>query len=155
MLRSIAGPAGFAGPGQAQPRRSRRAYRGMAGAMIKLVFCLARLPRLSRAEFQAYWHGVHAPLVRRHAAALGIVRYVQDHALPESPDFVLARIRGSAGHDFDGIAQLWWDSRDRYAAAGQTEAGRAAGQILLEDEARFIDLPRSPIFLVDERAVLP
>jgi uncharacterized protein (TIGR02118 family) len=125
----------------------------MPGNMIKLVFCLARLARLSRAEFQTHWYTVHAPLVRRHAAALGIVRYVQNHTLPEQSDFVLARIRGSAGLDFDGVAELWWDSRESYAAAGQTAAGRAAGQALLDDETRFIDLPRSPIFLVDERAV--
>jgi uncharacterized protein (TIGR02118 family) len=119
--------------------------------MLKLMFCLTRRPDLSRAEFQAHWRDVHAPLVRRHAAALGIVRYVQNHSEPENPAFALARLRGSAGSDFDGVAELWWHSRDSYAAAGQTPAGRAAGQALLEDEARFIDLARSPIFLVDEQ----
>ena len=44
--------------------------------MIKLVFCLRRLPQLSREEFQRYWFERHAPLVRSHAAALKIRRYV-------------------------------------------------------------------------------
>jgi hypothetical protein len=45
--------------------------------MVKLVFCLTRLPHLSRAEFQRYWRERHGPLVRESAKALGIRRYVQ------------------------------------------------------------------------------
>jgi hypothetical protein len=33
--------------------------------MIKLMFCLRRLPALDRAAFQAYWRDHHAPLVAR------------------------------------------------------------------------------------------
>lgn len=119
--------------------------------MIKLTFCLKRLPSLSRSEFQAYWRETHAPLVQRHARELGIVRYVQSHALPEGTATALADARGSAGQDYDGVAELWWDSMETFAAAGQTAEGRAAGLALLEDEARFIDLPNSPIFLVEEQ----
>ncbi|MGH7820684.1 MAG: EthD domain-containing protein [Candidatus Binatia bacterium] len=36
--------------------------------MVKLVFCLRRLPHLSRAEFQRYWRETHGPLVRKHGA---------------------------------------------------------------------------------------
>jgi hypothetical protein len=49
--------------------------------MVKLVFCARRLPHLSRAEFQKYWHENHGPLVKKYAAALGIRRYVQVHTL--------------------------------------------------------------------------
>lgn len=118
--------------------------------MIKLTFCLKRLPQLTRAEFQAYWRDVHAPLVQAHAQVLGIARYVQSHSLPENPAFPLAAARGSAGADFDGVAELWWHDLASFGSAGLTPEGRAAGQLLLEDEARFIDLPRSPIFLVEE-----
>ena len=31
--------------------------------MIKLTFCLVRLPHLSREAFQRYWFETHAPLV--------------------------------------------------------------------------------------------
>jgi uncharacterized protein (TIGR02118 family) len=122
--------------------------------MIKLTFCLKRLPHLSRAEFQAYWRETHAPLVKSHAATLGIARYVQSHALPESGTFPLAAVRGSAGQDFDGVAELWWADMATFAAAGATPEGRAAGQLLIGDEARFIDLPNSPIFLVEEHEVV-
>jgi len=35
--------------------------------MVKLVFCLTRLPHLSREEFQRYWRERHGPLVRESA----------------------------------------------------------------------------------------
>ena len=41
--------------------------------MIKLTFCLRRLPHLSREEFQRYWREQHAPLVAKHAKTLGIL----------------------------------------------------------------------------------
>ena len=39
--------------------------------MIKLTFCLHRLPGLAREAFQEYWVNTHAPLVARqkHAPA--------------------------------------------------------------------------------------
>ena len=40
--------------------------------MIKLSFCLHRLPNLSREAFQQYWFDVHAPLVRSVAGVLNI-----------------------------------------------------------------------------------
>ena len=50
--------------------------------MIQLVYCLTRRPHLSREAFLRRWHEVHGPLVREHAAALGIRRYAQVHTLP-------------------------------------------------------------------------
>ena len=74
--------------------------------MIKLVFALHRLPSLSRAEFSRYWREVHAPLVRRHAPALSIQRYVQVHALDTPLAGALRASRGGPeGHD--GVAELW------------------------------------------------
>ncbi len=117
--------------------------------MIKLVFCLKRLPGMTRKQFQTYWRETHAPLVQRHAAVLQIARYVQSHTLSAGAAH-LAEARGSSWQDFDGVAELWWESMEAFAAGGGTAEGRAAGKALLEDEARFIDLPNSPIFLVQE-----
>lgn len=122
--------------------------------MIKISFCLKRLPHLSRQEFQTYWRETHAPLVRSHAEILNIRRYVQSHTLSGPGLDALGESRGSAGKDFDGVAELWWDSMESFAAATATEEGRAAGLALLEDERRFIDLPNSPIFLVEEFEVI-
>lgn len=121
--------------------------------MIKITFCLTRLPTLSRAEFQHYWRNSHANLVRSHARVLGIRRYVQAHTVSDAASLDLALVRNSAGQDYDGVAMLWWDDMAALTAASATEAGRQAGAELLADERTFIDLPKSPIFLSEEFAV--
>lgn len=122
--------------------------------MLRVTFCLKRLPGLTREQFHDYWRNEHAPLVKDHAAALGIRKYVQSHSLTLPGAFPLADVRGSSGLDFDGVAQLWWDDMASFAAAGSTEAGRVAGALLLADERKFIDLPNSPIFLSDDFYVI-
>ena len=82
--------------------------------MVKLVFCIRRLPALSREEFQRYWRETHGPLVRRHARVLRIRRYVQSHTLEHPMNAALAESRG-APDAFDGVAELWWDSLDDLA----------------------------------------
>jgi uncharacterized protein (TIGR02118 family) len=121
--------------------------------MLKLIFCLHRLPSLSREEFQRYWREEHGPLVRRHATTLRIVRYVQSHGLGGGLDAALRASRGAPA-GYDGVAELWWESADDFAAASASEAGRAASLALLEDERRFIDLARSPLFVVEEQVVI-
>lgn len=121
--------------------------------MIKIVFCLRRAPHLSREQFQAYWRETHAPLVRSHAAALGIRRYVQVHSLDDAISIAVAGPRNSP-EPYDGVAELWLDSLDALVAAGSSDAGRAASAALLDDERRFIDLARSPLLLAEEHVII-
>jgi uncharacterized protein (TIGR02118 family) len=121
--------------------------------MIKLSFCLRRLPHLSREEFQRYWFDTHAPLVRKHSEALRIRRYVQTHTLlGDAADSLRATRGGPAG--YDGVAELWWDSEEDIAAALTAPGGSEAGRILLEDERKFIDLANSPLFWAREREII-
>ena len=121
--------------------------------MIKLSFCLRRLPHLSREEFQRYWFDTHAPLVRKHADALRIRRYVQTHTLlGDAADSLRATRGGPPG--YDGVAELWWDSEEDIAAALTAPGGSEAGRILLEDERKFIDLANSPLFWAREREII-
>ena len=122
--------------------------------MIKLVFTLRRREDMTREEFQRYWREQHAPLVKRHAEALRIRRYVQVHARDTDLDEAIAGPRGSEPGVYDGVAELWWDSLEELVAAFSSDAGQAAGQELLEDEQRFIDLPRSPLWLGEENVVI-
>jgi len=122
--------------------------------MIKLAFVLHRRSDLSRAEFQRYWRETHAPLVARHAEALRIRRYVQLHTADHTVNEALRASRG-APEPCDGVAELWWDDFEALAAALATEAGRAAGQELLDDERRFIDHARSPLFVAEEHEIVP
>ncbi len=117
--------------------------------MIKLTFCLKRLPHLSRDEFIAYWNGHHAALAHKNAKAMAIHRYVQLHTLQDPINDV---VRGSrkAPEGFDGVAEMWWLTREDMDLAFASEAGRAAGREMLEDEKNFIDLPNSPIWISEE-----
>jgi uncharacterized protein (TIGR02118 family) len=122
--------------------------------MIKLVFMLRRRDGITREEFQRYWKEEHAELVKRHAELLRIRRYVQTHARDTDLDDALAGSRGSEPRQYDGVAELWWDSIDDLAQAATSEEGQTAQQALLEDERRFIDLANSPIWLGEEIAVI-
>ena len=121
--------------------------------MIKLVFCLARLPHLSRQEFLDYWLNTHGPMVREHAAAMNVRRYVQHHTLDDGLNEALRAVRG-APQAFDGVAELWWDSKEELERAFTTPEGRAAGKTLLEDEKKFIDHARSPLWIGEEKPII-
>lgn len=114
--------------------------------MIQLVFCLVRRAPLTHEAFLDRWLNAHGPLVRSHAAALGIRRYVQVHTLPPATYARLAAAR-RAPVAYDGVAELWFDSLDAMRAAAATPEGRAAGRALLDDEREFIDLAASPIWI--------
>jgi uncharacterized protein (TIGR02118 family) len=122
--------------------------------MIKVVFMVRRREEMTREEFQRYWREEHAELVKRHADVLGIRRYVQTHARDTDLDDALARSRGSEPRQYDGVAELWWDSIDDLMGAAVSEEGQTAQQLLLEDERRFIDVANSPIWLGEEIAVI-
>ena len=121
--------------------------------MIKLTFCLTRLPGFTREAFQDYWLNTHAPLVASVRDALRIRRYVQMHSFPLE---VSADTRTSRGgpEGYDGVAELWWDSFEDLAANGGDPAAREAGRLLLDDEKRFIDLSKSPLWWGQEREII-
>jgi uncharacterized protein (TIGR02118 family) len=121
--------------------------------MFKLIFCLRRLPHLSREEFQRYWRDTHGPLVRQNAAALRMRRYVQSHTLTIPANEALRTSRGT-GEPYDGIAEIWWDSRADLEAALGTPEGRQADRTLREDERRFIDPRRSCAWFAEEYTVI-
>lgn len=125
--------------------------------MIKLTYCLHRLPSLTRAEFQRYWRETHAPLVAAARDALGIRRYIQQHTVDSAIGAANDEGRGipyGDGEDFDGVAELWFDSEEAVAAAVATEAGQKHARILFEDEANFIDFGRSRCFITQANEVI-
>lgn len=121
--------------------------------MIKLTFCLTRLPGFTREAFQDYWINTHAPLVASVKDTLRIRRYVQMHSFPLE---VSADTRASRDgpEGYDGVAELWWDSFEDLAANNGDPAAREAGRLLLEDEKRFIDLTKSPLWWGQEREII-
>jgi uncharacterized protein (TIGR02118 family) len=122
--------------------------------VIKLTFAVRRRTDIDPAEFHSYWRDQHGPLVRSLRPALGIRRYVQTHRL-ETPLNDVLRASRSALEPFDGVAELWWDDIDALVAATSSPDGSAAARTLLEDEARFIDLEHSALWLGEEIEIIP
>jgi len=119
--------------------------------MIKLTFCLRRRPDLSREEFYRYWEHEHGPLVQANAEILGIRRYQQVHTLDDNALHTsLQKRNGGAPEPYDGIAEVWVDDVEAFRSGSQSSQGRMAAKQLLEDEARFIDLANSPMWLGNE-----
>lgn len=123
--------------------------------MIKLTFLLRRKQSLSQAEFDLHWRTIHADLVKRHAQDLRIQRYVQSPALsdPAAQEGIRAS-RSAEAADYDGVAEIWWNSLEDLAEARRTPEGAAATKILFQDEERFIDHPSSRLWYAYERVVL-
>jgi hypothetical protein len=112
--------------------------------MIKAFLFLKRKPGLTHEEFRVQWRDVHAPIVmggpgfERH-----VLRYVQSYAIPG------AAVSELTVSDFDGLAELWFESRADLDAlladSGYAEAVRTSIE-------RFADL-ESAIGLVAEESV--
>lgn len=119
--------------------------------MLKTVYVLRRKPGMSLEEFQTYWLEHHGPLVRQHAATLGIQRYIQVHTRPPQGEVRTDPLRGQMLEPFDGVAELWSDAS---AATGTAEQRRESARILAEDEANFIDFAGSAVWRGEEHFMI-
>ena len=123
---------------------------GQDGVVIRLVFLLRRSAGLSLSEFSDRWRLDHGPIVAGHQTTLGVLRYTQTHRVEDSMNEAMARARGGMEEPYDGVAELWWSSEEALRDASGSDAGRRAGEALLADEAEFIDLAASPLWLAHE-----
>jgi uncharacterized protein (TIGR02118 family) len=105
--------------------------------MVKMILCLRRRPELSKEAFRQHWRDIHAPIVAKHAATLGIKRYVQVHGLD-------AAATGGRPEGFDGIGEVWIESIEAFWAAITTPQGAIAAREIGETDAFLTDLSRSP-----------
>ncbi|MFT7649240.1 MAG: hypothetical protein ACI8Y4_004001 [Candidatus Poriferisodalaceae bacterium] len=121
--------------------------------MIKLMVGLRRRPDLTREEFQTYWYDTHpdaAGPALEGIKAMGALRYVQIHAIDETYNQRLGTARGGED-DFDGFAELWFESLDAFEEGARSDAGRAAAKVFLEDEKNFVDWSRTVIMVAEEK----
>ena len=117
--------------------------------MIKLVMCLRRRADLSREEFQDYWLNKHGPFFQANAGTLRSKRYVQAHTIDSPLNGGMREARGMEP-EYDGVAEVWFESEaDLMEAMGSPE-GEALGAALFEDESNFIDHAKSSAFIVRE-----
>lgn len=122
--------------------------------MLKMTFCLHRQPHLTREAFLKYWLEDHGPLVAKHAKTLGIIRYVQNHALTSKVNVAMQATRGGLNEMYDGIAEAYFESWESFFAASDNEGAAEASAILIEDERTFIDFSRSPLWFNEEHVIL-
>jgi uncharacterized protein (TIGR02118 family) len=120
--------------------------------VIKIVMALRRRDDVAPEEFHRYWREEHGPLACRLLEPLNLRRYVQTHTLDTDLNSQLAAARGTF-EAFDGVAELWWDSLEDFLTTLGSEDGQRANAELAEDEARFIDLERSSLFLAEEQEI--
>ncbi len=117
--------------------------------MIKLVMCLCRHPALTREQFHDYWLNKHGPFFMKNAGAMRAKHYVQSHTV-DTP--LNAGMRNSRGMlpEYDGVAEVWFDSEEDLMAAMNSPEGQRFSAALLEDERHFIDHAKSAAFVVRE-----
>lgn len=117
--------------------------------MIKFIMCLTRRSDLTREQFQEYWKEQHGPFFMKHADDMGAKKYVQSLTLTTPMNDALRESRGMLP-EFDGVAEVWFESEEAMVAAMSTPEGQKLGAALHEDEGNFIDHTKSSAFLVRE-----
>ncbi|MEM9530894.1 MAG: EthD domain-containing protein [Pseudomonadota bacterium] len=118
--------------------------------MIKLIMCLRRRADLTRAEFQDYWQNQHGPFFQANAAIMRSKKYLQSHTLESPLNDGFRESRGMAP-EYDGVAEVWFESEEDLMAAMGSDAMAELGVALLKDESRFVDHARSCAFVVREQ----
>lgn len=103
-----------------------------------MVYLLHRRAGMDAQSFVQYWRDVHAPLA---ANLPGLRRYVQNY-----PNFDSVESRAP----FDGIAEIWFDSR----ASMELAFGSPQGQATMADVPHFLDEERLQGFAVEEVTIV-
>lgn len=98
--------------------------------MIKMTMLLKRNPAITHAEFVDHHINHHGPLFRSiPEAKKHVVRYLQTHPIKEHTDAVPV-------NDFDGTAELWFDSIEGLNAVLTSPAYK---KDVYPDELTFLD----------------
>jgi len=109
--------------------------------MVKLIVCAKRKPEISHEEFARYWRENHGPLVKGVPEFIRHVRrYVQCHIVSNSAPL-------GASSEYDGVAELWFDSVDELNKAFSEPRYL---ELIRPDELKFADLGNCVSFVTEE-----
>lgn len=117
--------------------------------MIKFVMCIRRHPGTTREQFQDYWLNKHGPFYMKNAEIMKAKKYVQSHTIDTPLNEGLRDSRGMLP-EYDGVAEVWFESEEELMAAMSSPEGQKLSAALLEDERNFIDHSKSSAFIVQE-----
>lgn len=85
----------------------------------------------------------------RNAALMGAKKYVQSHTLDSPLNEALKQSRDMLP-EYDGVAEVWFDSAEALMEGMSSSEGQKLGAALLEDEKNFVDHSKSSAFIVEE-----
>ena len=105
--------------------------------MIKTIALIKRKEGITREEFVKHYKEVHAPLALEYLPQ--IKRYIRNHIIDT----------GIEGPNFDCISEFWFDSIEDAVQVAEF-AQSDAGQIIRDDEQKFMDSSQTVSFLVEE-----
>ncbi|HEY5791989.1 MAG TPA: EthD domain-containing protein [Chthoniobacterales bacterium] len=98
--------------------------------MIKMTMFLKRNPKLTHEQFVDHHLNHHGPLFRSiPEAKIHVIRYLQTHPIAEKSKVI-------AVNDFDGTAELWFDSVAGLDAVLTSETYKTT---VFPDELTFLD----------------
>lgn len=119
---------------------------------VKITYLLQGRQGMTDAEVHKTWHDDHGPLVRSLVGPLNMRKYIQSHTI--EPDYARAvfSTRGVQA-PLTGITEVWTESTDALISGSDNAEGRRVGEMLIEDERRFVDLSRSRCFLSKEHLI--
>ena len=117
--------------------------------MVKFIMCVTRHPDMTREQFRDYWMNSHGPFFMQNAAAMRARKYVQSHTLDSPLNEGLRSSRGMMP-EYDGVAEVWFESEQDLIEGMSSPEGQKLGAALLEDENNFIDHAKSSAFIVQE-----
>lgn len=120
--------------------------------MIKMVVEVWKKPDMTDEAFAKRWLVEHGALVKKHAKAMGFLRYIQSHKVPSKDIEAFAEGRGWKGAP-DGLTEVWWESEESMNAALSSPEGIAASAELAEDEVKFTYGPKLSAFLATEEVI--
>ena len=116
--------------------------------MITMIVFVRRKAGLTREEFTRYWHDRHAPLVLSVPEFMRHVRrYVQYH---DAPGAAAAGSLFGDISDYDGVGEIWFDSREAMNAALNEPRYL---ELIKPDEMQFIDLAGCLSFVAEEHVM--
>ncbi|WP_439817907.1 EthD domain-containing protein [Zavarzinia sp. CC-PAN008] len=124
--------------------------RPLGSDAVKCAYVLARRPDLTPEQCHRTWKVDHGPLVASFAEVTGGRKYIQSHTIHPELNAQFKAGRGLAD-PVDGLTEVWLDSIDVLGTGG--EAGAKAGQAMMEDEMRFVEMGRSRCFFTKEHVI--
>lgn len=122
--------------------------------MIKITYTIFPRNDLTRGEARLRWMRDHGNLMRKHASALRIARYVQTPNLDDPVEEKMAFARGLETARPLGLAEIYWTSREDLEFGFRDPAARQAYRELIEDEKRFAAWSLSSPWVGEEREVI-